>query len=116
MLELVLKAIKKPSSHYSQREDSSSSIQRPIFSFKPIPKVIQHQKLVEIIENIRLRYQQNDLKMGEIREKIVSMADAPNPKKAKLWQQFNLLEDEQISIDKLINKMNNLLSEISKPN
>ena len=116
LLELVLKAIKKPSSHNSQREDSSSSIHRPIFSFKPISKEIQHQKLVEIIENIRLRYQQNDLKMAEIREKIVPMADATNQTKAKLWQQFHLLEDEQISMDRLINKMNNLLSEISKPN
>ena len=70
--------------------------------------------MAETIENIRLRYQQNDLKMGEIREKIAHMADTPNPKKAKLWQQFHLLEDEQISIDRLINKMNNLLSEISK--
>ena len=116
LLELVLKAIKKPLSHNSQREDSSSSIHRPIFSFNPISKEIQHQKLVEIIENIRLRYQQNDLKMAEIREKIVPMADATNPTKAKLWQQFHLLEDEQISMDRLINKMNNLLSEISKPN
>ena len=56
LLELVLKAIKKPSSHNSQREDSSSSIHRSIFSFKHISKEIQHQKLVEIIENIQLRY------------------------------------------------------------
>ena len=116
LLEMVLKAIKKPLSHNSQREDSSSSINGTIFSFKPISKEIQRQKLAEIIENIRLRYQQNDLKMAEIREKIVPMADAPNPTKAKLWQQFHLLEDEQISMDRLINKMNNLLSEISKPN
>ena len=75
---------------------------------------MQRQKLAEIIENIRLRYQQNDLKMAEIREKIVPMADATNPIKAKLWQQFHLLEDEQISIEKLINKMENHLSEISK--
>ena len=44
------------------------------------------------------------------------MADIPNPKKAKFWQQYHLLEYEQISIDKLTNKMNNLYSEISKSN
>ena len=64
LLELVLKAIQKPSSHNSKREDSASSIHIPIFSFNLISKEIQHQKLVEIIENIRLRYQQNDLKMA----------------------------------------------------
>ena len=52
--------------------------------------------------------------MAEIIEKIVPMADAPNPRKAKLCQQFHLLEDEQISIEKLINKLKNLLSVFSK--
>ena len=62
LFELVLKAITKPSSHNSQRKDSSSSINGPIFRFKSISKEIQHQKLAEIIENIRLHYHQNDLK------------------------------------------------------
>ena len=60
------------------------------------------------MDNIRLRYQQNDLKMTEIREKIVPIADAPNPEKAKLWHQFHLQEDEQISIQKLIDKLRSL--------
>ncbi|MCH5247391.1 MAG: hypothetical protein J1E99_04455, partial [Muribaculaceae bacterium] len=43
--------------------------------------------------------------MAEIREKIVPMADAPNPTKAKLWQQYHLIEDEQISIDRLVSSL-----------
>ena len=39
--------------------------------------------------------------MAEIVYKI-PMVDAPNLEKSKLWQQFHLLEDEQISIIKLI--------------
>lgn len=43
--------------------------------------------------------------MTEIGNKIAPIADTPNPKKAKLWQQFHLLEDEQTSIQKLIDKI-----------
>ena len=43
--------------------------------------------------------------MDVIREKIVPMTDAPNPEKSKLWQQLHLLEEEQTSIQKLIDKL-----------
>ena len=41
--------------------------------------------------------------------KIAPMADAPNPEKAKRWQEYHLIEDEQISIDKLISKLKGLV-------
>lgn len=46
-----------------------------------------------------------------IREKVVPMADPPNPEKAKLWQQFQLLEDDQTSIKKLMDKLNSHIME-----
>ena len=68
-------------------------------------KEFQQQNLAKIIERLQLRYRQNDSKMTEIGEKITPMADAPNPEKAKLWQEYHLIEDEQISIEKLISKL-----------
>ena len=106
LLELALKAIKIPSHSDPQNENLSSEIRGTIFNIKPISKEDQQQKLTEIIDNLNFRFQRNDSKMTKIREKIIPMADSPNPEKAKLWQQFNLLEDEQTSIGKLIDKLN----------
>ena len=110
LLQLALKTIKIPSLNDPQNENLSSEIRGPIFNIKPISKEVQQQKLAEIIDNLYSRFKQNDSKMGEIREKIIPMADAPNPEKAKLWQQFHLLEDEQNSILNLISKLENRLN------
>ena len=105
LLELAMKAITVPSSNDSLNENLSPEINARAFNFKPVSKEIQQQKIAEIIENLDSRFKQNDLKLIEINEKIVPMADTPNPEKAKLWQQFHLLEDEQTSINKLITKL-----------
>ena len=86
----------------------SPEINSRTFNFKPISIEVKHQRLYKIIENLHIRFQQNDLKMAEIGEKIIPMAVAPNPEKAKLWQQFHLLEDEQTSILKLISKLEDI--------
>lgn len=109
LLELSLKAIKIPSPSDLQKENLSPENKAQTFNFKPISKEDRQQKLTKIIEKLHLRYHHNDLKMSEMREKIIPMADAHNPEKAKLWQEFYHLEDEQTSIDKLIEKIKNLL-------
>ena len=94
LLELAIKAITIPSTNDSQQENLSPEINARTFNLKPISKEIQQQKIAEFIENLDHCFKQNDLKMTEIRDKIIPMADAPNPEKAKLCQQFHLLEDE----------------------
>ena len=105
LLNLSLRAVTIPSYDDISKANLTSEITENLFHWEPISKELQQQKLAEIIENLHHRFHQNDLKMAVIREKIVPMTDAPNPEKSKLWQQFHLLEDQQISIDKLINKM-----------
>ena len=108
LLNLTLKAITIPSETHPSDDKISPEIKEKLFNLQSFSKEFQQQKIAEIMDNIRLRYQQNDLKMTEIREKIVPIADAPNTEKAKLWHQFHLLEDEQISIQKLIDKLRSL--------
>lgn len=110
LLEVAIKAITVLSSNDSQKENLSSEINAQTFNFKPMSKEIQQQKIAEIIDNLHYRFKQNDSKIGEIREKIIPMADALNSEKTKLWQEFHLLEDEQTSIKKLISKIEEIKS------
>ena len=105
LLTLALKAIIIPSTDDNSEERLSPEIPERLFNIQPVSKEFQQQNLAKIIERLQLRFQQNDSKMTEIGEKIAPMADAPNPEKAKLWQEYHMLEDEQISIDKLISKL-----------
>ena len=109
LLTLALKAINIPSTDDNSEERLSPEIPERLFNIQPVSKEFQQQNLAKIIERLHLRFQQNDSKMTEIGEKIAPMADAPNPEKAKLWQQYHMLEDEQISIDKLISKLKGLV-------
>ena len=64
-----------------------------------------NKKIAGIIENHHHRFRQKDVGMTEIGEKIAQMANIPNPEKVKLWSQFHLIENEQFSIIKLIDKL-----------
>ena len=108
LLNLALRAVTIPSYDDNPKANLTFEIAEKTFSLEPISKEIQQQKLTEIIENLNRRFKQNNLKMADVREKIVPMADTPNPTKAKLWQQIHLLEDEQSSIIKLIDKLRSL--------
>ena len=105
LLTLALKAITIPLTNDDSEESLSPEIPEKLFNIQPVSKEFQQQNFAKIIERLQLRYRQNDSKMTEIGEKIAPMADAPNSEKAKLWKQFHILEDEQISIDKLITKL-----------
>ena len=105
LLNLAIRSVIIPSYDDNPKANLSSENDDKLFNVNPISKEIQQRKLAEIIENLHLRFQQNDVRMTEIGKKLAPMAYAPNPEKAKLWQQFHLLEDEQTSILKLIDKL-----------
>ena len=105
LLEMALKAITIPSIDDNSEERLSPEVPEKLFNIQTVSKEFQQQNLAKIIERLQLRFQQNDSKMTEIGEKIAPMANAPNPEKTKLWQEYHLIEDEQSSIEKLISKL-----------
>ena len=92
LLNLALKAITITSETDPTDDKISPEIKEKLFNLQPISKEIHHQKMAEIIENNRSRYQQNELKMGEIREIIAPMTDTPNPKKLNFGNSFTGLK------------------------
>ena len=98
LFNLVLRSFIIPSYDDNPESNLSSKIAEKPFNLEPVSKEIQQQKLAEIRDNLHRRFQQNDVRMTEIGKKLAPMTDAPNPEKAKLWQEFHLLEDEQTSL------------------
>ena len=65
----------------------------------------------EIIQNLQLRLHQNNAKMTEIGKTLTNMKSSLESEKIPFRKQFHLIEDEQTSIQKLIDKLQKLLSE-----
>lgn len=105
LLNLALRAVTIPSYDDNPKANLTFEIAEKTFSLEPISKEIQQQKLAKIIENLHHRFKQNNVRLTEIGKELAPIADTPNRKKAKLWQQCHLLEDEQTSILKLIDKL-----------
>ena len=60
---------------------------------------------MDIIEKMHSRSRANYNKMTEIGNKMMKLKGSPEPDQIPLREKFHLLEDEQISIDNLIQKL-----------
>ena len=72
---------------------------------KPISKEDQRKMWMDIIEKMHSRSRANYNKMTEIGDGLMKMKDSPEEEKLSLHEKLHLLEDEQISIDNLIRKL-----------
>ena len=65
---------------------------------------------MDIIEKMPSRSRANYNKMTEIGNELMKMKDSLEEEKLSLREKFHLLEDEQISIDNLIQKLQDWLN------
>ena len=77
---------------------------------KPISKEDQRKMWMDIIEKMHSRSRGNYNKMTEIGNELMKLKGSPEPNQIPLSEKFHLLEDEQISIDNLIRKLQNWLN------
>lgn len=90
-------------------KDFSVVIPKDINEFKPCSNETREKSLNEIIVKLKERFKHNDDEMTEIGKTLTKMKDTTEREKATLRQHFHLLEDEQISIQRLIDKLNGWL-------
>ena len=77
---------------------------------KPISKEDQRKMWLDIIEKMQSRSRANYKKMTEIGNELMKLKGSPENDQIPLREKFHLLEDEQISIDNLIQKLQNWLN------
>ena len=65
---------------------------------------------MEIIEKMHSRSRANYNKMNEIGNELMKLKGSPEQDQIPFREKFHLLEDEQISIDNLIRKLQNWLN------
>ena len=74
---------------------------------QPISKEDQRKMWMDIIEKMHSRSRANYKKMTEIGNELMKLKGSPEQDQIPLREKFHLLEDEQISIDNLIQKLQN---------
>ena len=92
-----------------KQTDLTVDIPKDIIDAMPISKEIQKQKWLEIIQILQSRLLANDKKMTEIGNKLMRMKGYPEKEQIPFREKFHLLEDEQISIQILVDKLNGWL-------
>ena len=92
-----------------KQTDLTVDIPKDIIDAMPISKEIQKQKWLEIIQILQSRLLANDKKMTEIGNKLMKLKGSPEKEQILFREKFHLLEDEQISIQILIDKLNGWL-------
>ena len=77
---------------------------------KPISKENQRKLWLDIIEKMHSRSRANYKKMTEIGNELMKLKGSPEEEQRPFREKFHLLEDEQISIDNLIRKLQDWLN------
>ena len=90
--------------------DLTVFIPKDFIDVKPISKEDQRKMWMDIIERMQSRYRSNYNKMNEISNELTKMTGFQEKEQIPLREKFHLLEDEQISIDNLIRKLQNWLN------
>ena len=93
-----------------KQTDLTVFVPKDFIDAKPISKEEQWKIWMDIIEKMHSRSRSNYNKMTEIGNELMKMKDSPEEEKILLREKFHLLEDEQISIDNLIQKLQNWLN------
>ena len=77
---------------------------------QPISKEDQRKKWMDIIEKMHSHSRANYKKMTEISNELMKLKGSMENDQIPLREKFHLLEEEQISIDNLIRKLQNWLN------
>ena len=77
---------------------------------KPISKEDQRKMWMDIIEKMHSRTHANYNKMTEIGNELMKLKESPEEEQRPFREKFHLLEDEQISIENLIQKLQDWLN------
>ncbi|MCH5319778.1 MAG: hypothetical protein J1E38_08750 [Paramuribaculum sp.] len=90
--------------------DLTVFVPKVFIDVQPISKEDQRKMWLDIIEKMHSRSRANYKKMTEIGNELTKMSGFQEKEQIPLRKKFHLLEDEQISIDKLIRKLQNWLN------
>ena len=85
-------------------------IPKDFIDVKTISKEDQRKMWLDIIEKIHSRSRANYNKMTEIGNELMKLKGSPEEEQRQFREKFHLLEDEQISIDNLIQKLQDWLN------
>ena len=97
-----------------KQTDLTVFIPKDFIDSKPISKENQRKMWMDIIEKMYSRNRATYNKMTEIGNELMKMKDSSEEEKILLREKFHLLEEEQISIDNLIRKLQNWLIQEEK--
>ena len=93
-----------------KQADLTVFVPKDFIDVKPISKE-DHQKMwMDIIEKMHSRSRVNYNKMTEIGNELMQLKGSPEQDQIPFREKFHLLEDEQISIQNLISKLENWLN------
>lgn len=108
LLKLTLQMVLKDTPEESYIKDNSFPLYENPDQYIKVNSSVRNEKLRCLIKNLEERLIKNDSKMTAIGDKLMSM-DTPEKEQIPLREKFHLLEDEQISIQKFIEKLNGWL-------
>ena len=93
-----------------KQTDLTVFVPKDFIDVKTISKEDQRKMWLDIIEKMHSRSRANYNKMTEIGNELMQLTGSPEPDQIPLREKFHLLEDEQISIQNLISKLENWLN------
>ena len=93
-----------------KQTDLTVFVPKDFIDTKPISKENQRKMWLDIIEKMHSRSRANYNKMTEIGNELMQLKGSPEQDQITLREKFHLLEDEQISIQNLISKLENWLN------
>ena len=93
-----------------KQADLTVFVPKDFIDAKPISKEDQRKIWMDIIEKMHSRAHANYNKMTEIGNELMQLKGSPEQDQIHLREKCHQLEDEQISIDNLIQKLQNWLN------
>ena len=93
-----------------KQTDLTVFVLKDFIDAKPISKENQRKMWMDIIEKMHSRAHANYNKMTEIGNELMQLKGSPEQDQIPFREKFHLLEDEQISIQNLISKLENWLN------
>ena len=108
LLKLTLKKILMDKRSFSSIKDLTLIIPDNIDEYELFNEKKRKDGLIGLIKKLEKRLINLDSKMTEIGNILMKMKDSPEREQIPFREKFHLLEDEQISIHKLISKLQRL--------